>query len=99
MDIESFWDLANCAADLLPDAPDTDDTLGWMSWRELVWETARRLGALGQHLGVDLRMLGVDDGVDSSAASVSADQLVAMGMMLHRDSLDHADASSAPPRG
>jgi hypothetical protein len=94
VDIESFWDLAERAARLLPAAPTSGDTLMWMSWQELVWATASRLGAVGGHLLDDLGIAGASDCDESS---VSAEQLVKLSVLLHEDSV--TDAGYGPEAG
>lgn len=84
MDIESFWDLAARAAALLPPAPTSGSNLDWMSWRELVWETARRLGTIGRDVLTDLDIAGSDD---CDTVVVDAMQLIRLAASLHRESL------------
>lgn len=83
MDIQSIWELADRAADLLPGAPDPGDVLGWMSWRELVWDTAYRLGELARPV---LGGLGLSGSDDANATSVSAIQLLRLAVLLHTNS-------------
>lgn len=80
MDTERIWNLAARAAELLPDAPNCHDALSWLSWRELVWDTAYRLGELASPVLTELGLTGMDD---ANTSSVSATQLLRLAVMLH----------------
>lgn len=83
MDIERIWELAARAADLLPGAPSPGDVLGWLGWRELVWDTAYRLGEIAAPVLGDLGLTGMDD---ANTTSVSALQLLRLAVLLHTNS-------------
>lgn len=83
MDTERIWGLAVQAAELVPDAPAPDDVLGWLSWRELVWDTAYRLGEIASPAFTELGLTGMDD---ANTTSVSAIQLLRLAVMLHTNS-------------
>lgn len=97
MDNERLWNLAERAAGLLPEAPDSGNALDWMSWRELVWETAERLGEIG---GPTLEELHIDEPFDDDTVNVSATHLLQLSARLHRESAvgsTSADASMPQP--
>lgn len=85
MHIERIWELAAQAADLLPDAPEPGDVLSWLSWRELVWETAYRLGEIAAGVLTELGLTGEGE---ANTTSVSATQLLRLAVLLHTDSGD-----------
>ncbi|MFV8054720.1 hypothetical protein [Mycobacterium sp. 48b] len=84
MDIERLWKLAEDAAGLLPEAPVSGGALHWMAWRELVWETARRLGEIGGSALPDLATGAV---IDPNVTSVDPCQLMKLAAMLQRDAV------------
>ncbi|MFE1801612.1 MULTISPECIES: hypothetical protein [unclassified Streptomyces] len=83
MDIKGIWELAERAADLLPGAPSPDDVLGWLSWRELVWDTAHRIGEIATPVLTELGLTGMDD---ANTTSVSATQLLRLAVLVHTNS-------------
>lgn len=95
MEIERFLELAERAAELVPDAPEPGDVLGWLSWRELVWDTAHRLGEIGSGVLADLGLTGMDD---ANTTSVSATQLLRLAVLVHTNS-GEVYASGDPTHG
>ncbi|MBK1787085.1 hypothetical protein [Prauserella cavernicola] len=94
MDIERIWKLARRAAEVLPGAPESGDVLSWLSWRELVWDTAYRLGEIGSAVIADLGLTGMDD---ANTTSVSATQLLRLAVLVHTNSGEvHASDLTAP---
>lgn len=94
MDIERILELAERAAALLPEAPAPGDVLGWLGWRELVWDTAHRLGEIGAPVLEDLGLTGMDD---ANVTSVSATGLLRLAVLVHTNSGEvYASADAAP---
>lgn len=83
MDTERILDLAERAAELLPEAPAPDDLQGWLSWRELIWDTAHRLAGIGSNALRDLGLTGMDD---ATTTTVSAVQLLRLAVLVHTNS-------------
>ncbi|OCB22486.1 hypothetical protein [Mycobacterium intracellulare] len=95
MDIERLWSLAERAADLLPDAPGSDNVLDWMSWRELVWETAQRLGAAG---GALIGAVDVPGTHEFDVNTVSALDLIQLSVKLQRAAAVDLSADASMPQ-
>ncbi|WP_067673050.1 hypothetical protein [Nocardia miyunensis] len=82
MKIEQIRDLAQQAAYLLPAAPMDNDALNWLSWRELVWDTAHRLSEIG---GTALAQAGYAPSHDVDRGVVSAEDLLGLATQLYAD--------------
>lgn len=94
MDTECFLDLAERAAELLPEAPGPGDLQGWLSWRELVWDTAHRLGEIGSAVLPGLGLTGMDD---ATTNTVSAVQLLRLAVLVRTNSGEvYAPGDAAP---
>ncbi|WP_216892324.1 hypothetical protein [Nocardia alni] len=82
MEIEQIRDLAQQAAGLLPAAPTNSDALNWLSWRELVWDTAQRIAEIG---GATLARAGYAPTRDLDRGAVTPEELLGLATQLRAD--------------